>query len=390
MRGFAVVIVDDVTEDKRRANALVAAVEERTREQRAAQSALRDTEEKYRLLVETINEGLIVVDQEGVIRYANNRLKDLFGYRVQDLVGHHAIDFMAAESRDEWLLRNSEAHRTESAPYDVVMLGGKRRRYNVRVSPRAVLGEDGSFQGAVAVLMDMTERVSAEEAMRRSEIELRELSGQLLAVQEMERKRIAADLHDGLGQSLSALKFYVEGVQELMASGAHQEAGDALVQIVAKVKNAVEEVRHTTMDLRPATLDDLGVMATYSWFCREYQQVYRTIKVVQTMDLKESDVPVPLKTTLFRILQEAMNNIAKHAKADLVQVSLNRGDGRISLEIRDNGRGFSLTAAERTAMGTSGFGLTSMKDRALLSGGTYAIESVKGRGTTIRASWPAS
>jgi signal transduction histidine kinase len=108
------------------------------------------------------------------------------------------------------------------------------------------------------------------------------------------------------------------------------------------------------------------------------------------MDLKESDVPVPLKTTLFRILQEAMNNIAKHAKADLVQVSLNRGDGRISLEIRDNGRGFSLTAAERTAMGTSGFGLTSMKDRALLSGGTYAIESVKGRGTTIRASWPAS
>jgi PAS domain S-box-containing protein len=388
-RGFAVAIIDDVTEDKRRSEALVAAVEERTHAQRVTQNALRDSEEKYRLLVETINEGLIVVDRDGVIRFANARLQELFGHKVADMIGHRAIEFVAPDAREEWLQRNSAMRRAESSPYELVMLGSNRRRYNVRVSPRAMTGPDGSFQGAVAVLMDVTERVRAEEALRRSENELRELSGQLLTVQEMERKRIAADLHDGLGQSLSALKFYVEGVKDLVTRGSQTESGEALEQIVLKIKNAVEEVRRTTMDLRPATLDDLGVIATYSWFCREYQQVFQKIKVKQSIAIREADIAVPLKTTLFRILQEALNNIAKHAKADWVQVGLSHAEGRIQLEISDNGQGFDLAEVEKRALGKNGLGLTSMRDRALLSGGTYEIESIRGRGTTIRATWPA-
>lgn len=385
-RGFAVAIIDDVTEIKQRAEALIAVVEQRSQEQRAAQSALRDSEEKYRLLAETINEGLIVVDGEGVIRFANTRLKELFGYQVEDVVGHPAIEFVSPAAREEWLNHCAAVRRSVYTPYELVMVGAEGRCYNVRVSPRAVMGADGSFQGQVAVLMDVTEKVRAAEALRRSENELRELSGQLLTVQELERKRIAADLHDGLGQSLSALKFYVEGVRELVAQGSQQEAGEALGQIVSKIKAAVDEVRRTTMDLRPATLDDLGVIATFSWFCREYQQVFQQIKVKQTVNVKESDIPLSLKTTLFRILQEALNNVAKHADASRVQVTLAEVEGRVELELRDNGKGFDLAVAGKS--GKSGLGLTSMKDRALLSGGTFHMESIRGRGTVIRATWP--
>jgi signal transduction histidine kinase len=136
------------------------------------------------------------------------------------------------------------------------------------------------------------------------------------------------------------------------------------------------------MDLRPSTLDDLGIVATIGWFCREFQKIYSTIHIEKQLDVQENEIAARLKTVIYRILQEAMNNIAKHSKADFMHLFLKKKDGRIELMIRDNGAGFDLENSKR------GFGLDSMRERTELSGGTFTTESTPGSGTTIWAIWP--
>jgi signal transduction histidine kinase len=154
------------------------------------------------------------------------------------------------------------------------------------------------------------------------------------------------------------------------------------------VRESVEEVRRMQMDLRPSTLDDLGVLATLGWFCREYQKIYSHIRIEKEVGLKEDEVSTPLKVVLYRMTQEAMNNVAKHSQADLIHLSLRRRENEIELVIRDNGMGFDLEKILSLKGFKGGLGLSSMRERAELSGGKFMIESTQGKGTTVRASWP--
>jgi signal transduction histidine kinase len=135
-------------------------------------------------------------------------------------------------------------------------------------------------------------------------------------------------------------------------------------------------------------LDDLGLLPTLSWFCRRFQTIYSGIRIEQEIDIKEADVPPPLKIVAFRVTQEAMNNSAKHSKANIVRLSLRKINGRMELVLEDNGRGFDLEKVIGSESKRRGLGLTSMRERTELSGGSFNIESGEGKGTTIRARWP--
>jgi signal transduction histidine kinase len=161
-----------------------------------------------------------------------------------------------------------------------------------------------------------------------------------------------------------------------------------LEDIIPMIKESIEEVRRIQMDLRPSTLDDLGILATLEWFCREYQKIYSHIHIEKKIDLQESEVSIPLKTAIYRVMQEAMNNIAKHSKADLVHLSLGKREDKIQLIIQDNGQGFNFEEILSPDRSRRGMGLSSMQERVELSGGSFTIESIKGKGTVIRASWP--
>ncbi len=154
------------------------------------------------------------------------------------------------------------------------------------------------------------------------------------------------------------------------------------------LQEAIEETRRIQMNLRPSILDDLGILATIGWFCREYESTYSAIRIREEIDIKEEEVADSLKTVIFRVLQEALNNIAKHSKADLVHLSLREMEGRIELVLKDNGQGFDLEKVLGSESPKRGLGLTSMRERTELSGGSFAIESAEGKGTIIRASWP--
>ena len=234
---------------------------------------------------------------------------------------------------------------------------------------------------------EIKERKQAEESLRESENHLRHLSSQLLTAQENERKRIALELHDGIGQSLSALKFGVENSLKQMDKGTARPIIKPLEAVIPIIQESIEEVRKIAMDLRPATLDDLGILATIAWFCREFQTIYSEIRIEKQINIEENEVPDPFKTVIYRVLQEALNNVAKHSKANLVNISLKSIDGTIELVIEDNGLGFDLEDALSVESSTRGLGLSSMKERTELSGGSFAIESVKGSGTIIRGIW---
>lgn len=229
------------------------------------------------------------------------------------------------------------------------------------------------------------ERRRTEEALRESEKQLKLLSSKLLSAQEEERKRIAGDIHDSISSSLSAIKFGLENALQHVAQGELQT--DSLKSLVSLAQMAIEESRRIMTDLRPSALDDLGVISTMGWFCREFQKTYSNIHIDEKADVSENDVPDSLKIVIFRVMQEAFHNIAKHSKAERVTLCLAKNGRAIELCIKDYGMGFDI----KTLLSKGkGMGLTSMRERTELSGGSFKIESRIGQGTTVRASWPIS
>ena len=239
------------------------------------------------------------------------------------------------------------------------------------------------IESVSSLIGEAVHRFNLEDNLRESESRLHHLSSQLLAAQENERRRIARELHDSIGQSLAATKFILEKKLSQLSKGS-PPPGVTLEDVIPMIQNAIEESRRISMDLWPSVLDDLGILSAISWFCRQFEIVYSSISIEKQLDMQEDEVPVPLKVVIYRVLQETLNNIAKHSQADRVYISLWKQDGQIELTIEDNGIGFDPETSRK------GLGLVSMKERVEFSGGMLAIESDLGSGTTIRATWTIS
>lgn len=230
-------------------------------------------------------------------------------------------------------------------------------------------------------------RQEAEAKLRRSRARLHHLSAKLIMAQEEERKQLALELHDGIGQSLTAAKYCVDNVQQVLGQG--RSAKEALKAAANVLKTSIKDVRRMQAALRPKMLDDLGVLATLNWFCREFQTIYGSINLEWKLNANEDDIPAMLKPVIYRICQEALNNAAKHSEAATVRLLLQHEAGEISLIVEDNGKGFDL----RMVMDNGdwrrvlGLGLESMRERAELMGGSFSIDTTPGMGTIVRARW---
>jgi signal transduction histidine kinase len=226
----------------------------------------------------------------------------------------------------------------------------------------------------------------SEEELGKTREQLRDVSFKLLQAEETERKRIAQEIHDGVGQHWVIVKHRLESILKQLG----KEITTPLEDILPIIQVGIEETRRIQMNLRPTLLDDLGILATITWFCREFQKANPVIYIETKINVQENDVANPVKTVIYRIMQEALNNISKHSKANLVNLTLQKEEDKIEFIIQDHGQGFDLNAVYSLKSSEKGLGLAGMKERTLLSGGSMSIESTKGIGTTIRASWPIS
>jgi len=391
-----------------------------------SEAALRMSEVRFRTIFQTSPDS-ISINRERDGRYVdvNEGFAQITGYSREEVIGRTTMDIgiwhdpkegrrMVSVLRESGIVRNMEmtfrlkngslstglvsarSIELDGVPHILTMVrdikeikatATELERHQALLEEQVQHRTLALTDANVALSLEMSEREEAERALRRSERELKILSSQLMLAEEQERQRIARELHDSIGQTLSAIKFGLESTINRMQDAPDKSDIRALEEMVPITRNAIEEVRNIVMDLRPSILDDLGVLATIDWVCREFEATYRTIQVEKEIGISESDVPEPLKMVVFRILQEALNNVAKHSRASRVSIRCHRSGLKTELAIQDNGRGMDISSAV-ALKGTQGrFGLVGMRERSELAGASFDITSKPGSGTTIHIAW---
>ncbi|MDY0040605.1 MAG: PAS domain S-box protein [Desulforhabdus sp.] len=357
-------------------------------ERKRTEQALRQSEARYRAIVEDQTELISRFAPDGTLTFVNDAYCRYFGETADQLIGHQFWHHVPAEDQEKFkrhLVKLNRDNQVATIEHQVYTSTGEVRWQ--QWTDRAICDDRGRVVEFQAVGRDITERRKAEEALRESEEQLRYLSSQILQAQEKERQRIARDLHDSIIQSLATIKINLRINVKHLVQNRSEQARQSFESVISMIQETIEEVRRVYTDLRPSMLDNLGILTTMSWACREFEQTYRQVRVLTKMDVEENEISETLKIVIYRIMQEALNNIAKHSKADRVDISLSKDDGRIQLTIEDNGCGFDVARMLSGHNNRHGLGLVSMKERTELSGGTFAIESAEQKGTTIRSSW---
>ena len=355
-------------------------------DRKAAETAIRDSEEKYSTVVENSPTGIFIY-RGGRFLFGNPRFFQMVGRAQSDLAHLDVVDIIHPDDwptvKELWRVRLAGLGATQDYECRVRHAKGGI----LWISGRTALIRYGGEPALLGNIQDITEHRKAEQEVLDSREALRNLSARLMSTQETERRRVARELHDSIGQSLSAVKFMVERAISEQQDAGVPDQGNTLRTVVPVIQEAVEEVRRISMALRPTTLDDLGLIATITWFSREFQTTYPHMEVERLIEVEEFEIPEMLKTNIFRILQESMNNAAKHSQATRITVALRQVLGDIQLLVADNGVGFIPGKTPRHPSG-GGFGLVSMRERAELFRGSLILTSAPGEGTMIIAQWP--
>ena len=334
-------------------------------------------------IIESMADMLIVFNSERNIEKVNRATLNLLGYSEPELLSKEMDVILGAPNSDhpfvDEIIQNGSLRNFETE-----LICKDRQKISVSLSG-SLMSDSG---GLVFVAKDNTERKLAEEMLRKSERELRLLSARILDAQESERKRVARELHDGIGQALTGIKFALENGLRRLRESQTAPHFKSLEDIIPLIQATVDETRQIAMGLRPSTLDDIGISETIYWFCQQFENIYQNIRILQSIEVDENQISETLKTVIFRVMQESLNNVAKHSGADRIRVSLQQEGNTVKLLVQDNGRGFNTVNPLPPDLSLRGFGLAGMRERTELSGGTFNIESAPGQGTIICAVWP--
>jgi signal transduction histidine kinase len=317
--------------------------------------------------------------------YISTGAKWLLDLDTEDILrdGNEFIAYIAPD--DVPVFRDSMRHSQETLSFwnwegRVVTEGGVPKWINLRATPRAH-GEDVCMWDGVVI--NITESKASEEKLVKSQHMLRELSAHLESVREEECKRIAREIHDELGQTLTALRMDVS-LARLDFGGSNPKMMGRLQSMTELVDRTIKTARHVTASLRPGALD-LGIVAALEWLVEEFIG-YAGIPCELVLGDGEIDLDELTATAIFRIVQESLTNVARHAQASQVEIIVTRTNGELCFEVRDNGTGFDENAV---ADGKS-FGLVGMRERVAMMNGTFELYSEPGRGTRIRVCVPAA
>jgi PAS domain S-box-containing protein len=353
---FAMAVVEDITERK--------LVEERLRE--------------YEKAVEGLEEMIVVVDREYRYLLANRAFLSFLGLEREQVLGRRVRELMDHQPFDQVVKKRLD----ECFQGKVVKYEGRYRGSDLFISYFPIEGPEG-VDRAACVLYDITERKQTEARLNRSFGQLRALAARLQSVREEERTKVAREIHDELGQALTAIKIELSSL--LFEWPSEQKPSKRAASIIRLVDQTIQSVRKISTELRPGILDALGLVAALEWAAEEFET--RTgIRCRVDLPKEPLQISPERATAIFRIFQETFTNITRHADATEVHLRLASENGSLRLEVQDNGVGVS---EERLAASQS-LGILGMRERALLLGGEFLVSGAPNQGTHVKVRVPLS
>ena len=361
-------------------------------------------------IVDSSDDAIVSKTLDGVITSWNRGAERIFGYTTAEAVGRHIFLIIPDDRRAEEEEVLARLRRGETIDhFETVRRAKDGRLLHISLTVSPIRDANGTIVGASKVARDMTERIRAREALKQAHDQLeqrvRERTAELVAAneslqvemlerqrveavraklytrlvlaQEEERRRIARELHDQLGQQLTALRLTLETVKGLAVE--HSQLRDQVDALQNLARELDQEIAFRVWDLRPAPLDDLGLAAALTEYAGTWSKRFGIQAQLHVRRPPEERLPSELETTVYRVAQEALNNIVKHSRAGRVDIALDYTRDHLSLIVEDDGIGFDTGAGQPPG----GFGLIGMRERAALAGGECQIESTPGKGTTV-------
>ena len=352
-------------------------------ERKLAEDALRQSEERFRLLVDQSPYG-IGIHQDGKVVMANRATFTLFGAtQPSELIGKPVRELTHP---DHWNDAQQRLHRMFAGELGLYPTESKFLRLDGSVFDVEVSAVPFVFNGGPAVqviALDISKRKQAEDELRLNRAQLKTISRRVLEVQEAERRRVAVELHDELGQALTAIKINLFARDVLHG----QSLEELHTQNLHIVEQALQQVRRMALTLRPAILDDLGLTPALRWLVDQAAE-HNGFATAFHADLPQMRLAPEIESTFFRIAQAALTNVVRHAHARHLIVELFQEDGELVLTMHDDGCGFDVQAMWERAKAGASIGLLGMQERATLVGGQLVIESTSGQGSSCRLSCP--
>jgi len=341
---------------------------------------------QFRSLVHNSSDPITVLDESGRVQYQSASAEHVLGVPSSELLGSNITELIhpgdvatMAGAIADLLQHQNSVSRVE------YRLGRGDGAWRNVESAMTNLMSDPTVRGLVLNTRDMTERHESEEKLRTLQAERSSLLEQTVQATELERKRVAAELHDGPVQHLTAFDVKLESLRDRVAREDAEGAGRLVDQLQGQVRNEISELRKMMTELRPPMLDERGLSAALS---EHLASIERDADLVCSLecDLRGRLDPAQ-EVILYRVAQEAMANVLKHARAKRVWISLRENDGRIGLQVRDDGVGFDPSSISTSPM-NGHFGLLAMRERVEMAGGSWTVTTSGGAGTIIRAELP--
>jgi PAS domain S-box-containing protein len=357
-----------------------------TQRRRGADKATQEEEARVAAIVESAMDAVIATDGNQRIVLFNTAAEKVFGWPRDAIIGKSLELLMPQSVR---AAHHAHVERFAATGTTSRRMGDKTVLVGLRAN-----GEEFPIEAAIShtgagsnryftvILRDVTERMNAEHALRQSREELREMAAAAHSVREQEKSRIARELHDELAQSLTSLKMDLAATRDELST---EDSGVAkrLDTMQKMLDGMVASTRRIASDLRPLMLDDLGLVPAAEWLTQNFTE--RTgIGCAFSADPAEIEMQDPHATAVFRILQESLTNVARHAQASQVDVTLDGNDGEIVLRVRDNGCGFEPGGPRKP----NSLGLVGLRERATLLGGEIDITAAPGKGTVVEVRIP--
>jgi PAS domain S-box-containing protein len=341
-------------------------------------------EDRYQMLIDAVRDyAIFMLDAQGRVASWNSGAQRIKGYSPNEIIGRHFSVFYTQEDIDadkpgRELREATALGRVEDEGWRVRR---DRSRFWANVVITAVRDASGNLIGFAKVTRDLTERKRLAALERANEV-----STQMQIARENEQKRIARELHDDLGQQLTALKMGTALLEAQVRSEDLQQALHATRELQAQVDAMAASLRRIAADLRPPLLDDLGLSAALEWLVEDFSRRYGVKGQLQMSGDEEAPIDEFAATTIFRIVQEALTNVARHAQAHTVKVGFMRNANFCAIEITDDGVG--APANLQPLSGQRSFGLMGMRERVRQLHGTIEFQTAEGAGFRIRIQIP--